>query len=89
MNPHGLSFMVGMLWFMPDIKQPNLHTPFYSVLVSISVFMVLSTIFQSINSPDNSMFSHSVLPVSSDSYWSFQSTIYLLMKVSFSPGDSG
>ena len=45
---------------------------FYSVLVSISVFMALSTVFHSINSPDNSPFFHSVLPVLSLPYWSFQ-----------------
>ena len=37
-----------------DINQPSLSTPFYSVLVSISVFVALSTVFRSINSPDNS-----------------------------------
>ena len=46
-----------------DINQPSLHTPFYSVLVCISVFLVPSTVFHSINSPDNSPLSHSVLPV--------------------------
>ena len=35
----------------------------YSVLVSISVFMVLSTVSPFMNSPDNSLLSHSVLPV--------------------------
>ena len=35
----------------------------YSVLVSISVFMALSTIFHSITSPDNSPLSHTVLSV--------------------------
>ena len=51
-----------------DIHQPSL--PFVSfcfvclfVLVSVSVLMALSTVFHSINSPDNSPFSHSVLPV--------------------------
>ena len=43
-----------------DINQPSLPTSFYSVLVSISVFMSLSTVFHSINSPDNSPLSHSV-----------------------------
>ena len=38
-------------------------TPFYSVLVSISVFMALSTVFNSINFPDKYPLSHSVLPV--------------------------
>ena len=37
-----------------DVNQPSLPTPFSSVLISASVFMALSTIFQSINSPDNS-----------------------------------
>ena len=37
--------VMGMLWFMSfDIKQPSLPAPFYSVLVSVSVFMALSTI---------------------------------------------
>ena len=49
--------------YVKDIKQPSLPTPFYSVLVFISVFMALSTIFHYINSPDNSPFSYSVLPV--------------------------
>ena len=46
--------------FVSDINQPTLPAPFYSVLVSISVFMVLSNVFHSINSPDNFPFSHSV-----------------------------
>ena len=46
-----------------DINQLSLPTPFYSVLVSVSVFTSLSTVFHSINSPDNSSLSHSVLPV--------------------------
>ena len=55
-----------------DINQPSLSTPFYSVLVSISVFMALSTVFHSINSPDNSPLSHFVLPVLFLPYWSCQ-----------------
>ena len=31
-----------------DINQSSLRTPFYSVLVSVSVFMALSTVFHSI-----------------------------------------
>ena len=46
-----------------DRNQPGLPTAFYSVLVSVSLLMALSTVFYSINSPDNSPFSHSVLPV--------------------------
>ena len=60
-----------------DINQPSLPTPFYSVLVSISLFMVLSTVFHSINSPDNSPLSHSVLPVLFLPNWSFQLYISL------------
>ena len=46
-----------------DINQQSLPTLFYSVLVSVSVLMALSTVFHSINSPDNSPLSHSVLLV--------------------------
>ena len=42
-----------------DINQPRLPTPFYPVLVTVSVFMALSTVFHSINSSDNSPLSHS------------------------------
>ena len=44
-------------------KPTSLPTPFYSVLVSVSVFMALSTVFHSIHSPDNSVFFHSVVLV--------------------------
>ena len=54
-----------------DMNQPSLPTPFYSVLVSVSVFMAISTVFHSINSPDNSLLSHSVHPVLFLPYWSF------------------
>ena len=56
-----------------DINQPTLPTPFYSVLVSISVFMAISTSLSS----DNSPLSHSVLPVLFLPYWSFQLYISL------------
>ena len=55
-----------------DINQPSLLTPFYSVLVSISVFMALSIVFHSIKPPDNSLLSHSVLPLLFLYHWSFQ-----------------
>ena len=55
-----------------DINQPNLPTPFYSVLVSISVVMALSTVFHFINSPDNSLLSHSVFPVLFQHYRPFE-----------------
>ena len=54
--------------YVCDISYPSLSTPLYSVLVSISVFMALSTVFHSINSPDNSPFSRSFLPVLSLPY---------------------
>ena len=47
----------------------SLPTPFRSVLVSVSVFMALSTVFRSINFPDNSPLSRSVLPVLILPYW--------------------
>ena len=70
---------------MSDINQLSLPSPFlYSVLVSISVFMALTTVFHSMNSPDNSPFSDSVLPVLTSTLLVL-STIYFFMKVSFSP----
>ena len=77
--------LVGMLRFMSDINQASLPNPFYSVLVSISVFMALSTVFHSINSSDNSLFSHSVLPVLALPYWSFQ--LYNNISLRKSPSD--
>ena len=68
--------------FLSFINLPSLPTQFYSVLVSVSVFLVLSTAFHSINSPDNFPLSHSVLPVFFLPYWSFQLYIYLFMNVS-------
>ena len=55
-----------------DINQPSLPTPFYSVLVSVSVFRALSTAFHPMNSSDISPLSHSVFPVFFLPYWSFQ-----------------
>ena len=52
-----------------DITQLSLPTPFHCVLVSVSVFMALSTVFHSINSPGNSPLSHSVLPVLFLPWW--------------------
>ena len=63
-SPRAHLHVVGMLWLIFfSINQPSLLAPFYSVLVSIYVFMALSTVFHSINSPDNSPLSHSVLSV--------------------------
>ena len=83
-SPWAHLHVVGMLWFMSDISQPSLPTPFYSVLVSTSVFKALSTVFHSMNFP-NSPFSHSVLQVLCLPYWSLSIIWYLLMKVSFNP----
>ena len=76
-------------WFMSKktkkkLNQSSLPTPFYSVRVSISVFMALSSVFRSINSPDNSPLSHPVLPVF-DSALLVLSTIYLSIKISLIP----
>ena len=60
-----------------EINQPSLPTPFYSVLVSVSVFVALPTVFHSIYSPDNFPFSHSVLPVLSLPYRPFQLNVSL------------
>ena len=43
--------------YVLDTNQPSLPTPFYSVLVSVSVFVALSTAFHSINLSDNFMLS--------------------------------
>ena len=76
-SPRAHLHVVGMLrFYVFDVKQPSLHTPFYSVLVSVSVSVALSTVFLSISSPDNSLLSHSVLPVLFLSYWSFKLYIY-------------
>ena len=77
-SPRGLTFTWwGCYGLCLDINQPSLPTPFYSFRMSISVFMSLSTIFQSINSPHNSPFSQSVLPVLSLPCRSFQLYISL------------
>ena len=73
-GPHGLTFT---WWGCCGSCQRHTPTEFarffcYSVLVSISVFIFLSIVFHSINSPDNSLLSHSVLPVVILGYWSFQ-----------------
>ena len=62
----------GVAVYVFDIRRLSLPIPFYSYLVSISVFTALSTVLHSINSPHNSPLSHSVLPVLSLPYWSFQ-----------------
>ena len=60
-----------------DINQPGFHTPFfYSVLVPVFVFMAVSTVFCSLNSPDNPPLFLSVLPVLYPPCWSFQLSRY-------------
>ena len=52
--PRGLTYTWwGCYGGFPRHKQTELAHSFYSVLVSISVFLALSTIFHSINSPGN------------------------------------
>ena len=58
-SPRAHLHVVGMLRFMTQTS-PSLPTPFCSVLVSASVFLALSAVFHSINSPGNSLLSHSV-----------------------------
>ena len=63
--PTGLSSRGGdVAVYVFDIYRPSWPTPFYSVLVSVSVFMTLSTVFHSMNSPDKSLLSHSIFPTS-------------------------
>ena len=77
--PTGLPSRGGdVAFYVFDINQLSLPTPFYSALVSVSVFMALSPVFHSINSSDNSPLSHSVLPDLFLTYWSFQLYISLL-----------
>ena len=84
-SPRALHHMVGMLRFMSDINQASLSTPFYSVLVSISIFLALSTVFHSTDCPDNSPFSHSVLSVLFLSALVVISPVNLFMEVFFNP----
>ena len=63
--------------YIEDINEPSLPTLFYSVRVSISFFTALSTVFHSINSPENSQPVVLALLV--------LSTTHLFMKVSLSP----
>ena len=63
-SPRGLTFSWwGCYSLCHRLKPTKLPTPLYSVLVLVSVFMALSTLFHSITSPDNSSLSHSVLLV--------------------------
>ena len=78
MSPRVHLHLVGdVAVYVLDINQPNMPTTFYSVLMSISIFIALSTVFQSINFPDNSPLSYSVLPVLFLPYWSSELNISL------------
>ena len=80
MRPRGLTFTWwGRYGLIRQRHKPTelAHSFFYSVLMFVSVFMALSTVFHSINSPDNSPISHSVLPVLSLPYWYFPLNISL------------
>ena len=78
-RPRGLTFTFDgdVAVYVFNRHQPSLPAPFYSVLVSVSVFMARSPVFHCINSRENSSFSHSVLPVLFLPYWSFQLYISL------------
>ena len=77
------SHCVHVAVYVFDINQPSLPTPFHSVLVSISVFMVLSAVFHSTNSPGNALLCHSVLPVLFLSYLSFKIFMWNVLKICF------
>ena len=74
----------GCYGYVSDMNQPSLPTLFYSVLVSVSVFTTLSTVFHSVNSPDNSPISLSVLLVLILLFLVLP-TLYLFMGVPLSP----
>ena len=74
-DPSGLTFS---WWGCYDLCLGHKRTElvslffFYSVLVSVSFFMALSTVLHSMNSLDNSPLSDSVLLILFLPYWSFQ-----------------
>ena len=69
--------------YVLDINQPSLPTPFYSVLVSVSVITALSDVFHFLNfSRQFSAFS--LCSSGLISALLVLSTIYLVMKVSLS-----
>ena len=74
-----------VVFYVKDINQSSLPALFYSVVMSVSVFMALSTVSHSINSPDNSPFSDSVHPVLSLPFWFFQLHYISLYESIFSP----
>ena len=76
-SPRAHFLVVGMLRFMSDINQPSLPTPVYSVLVSVFVFVAVSTVLHSINFPYSFPFSSYSFCLISLPYWSFQPYISL------------
>ena len=82
--PSGLTFSWWECYgFCLRQKPVELAHSFYSVLVSISVFMALSPVFHSITSPENSPLPHCSSGLISALL--VLSTIYIFMKVSLSP----
>ena len=73
LRPRGLTFTWwGCCGLCQRHKPTELAHPFHSVLMSVYVFMTLSTVFHFMHSPDNTPLSHSVFPVLILPYWSFQ-----------------
>ena len=71
--------------YVSDINQPSLPTPFYSVLMSLPLFMVLSAVFQYHNL-SRQLSAFSLCSSGLISALLVLSTIDLCMKVSFRPG---
>ena len=68
----------GVTVYVKDINQPSMPTPFlFCSCVRFCLLGPLNCTLHSINSPDNSPFSHSVLPVMSLPYFSFQLNVSL------------
>ena len=81
----GLSSHGGVIAvYVFGINQPSLPTPFSCVFVSIAVSMALSTVFHPINFPDK-MSAFSLCSSGLISALLALSTVYLFMKVSYSP----
>ena len=75
---HRLTFTWwGCCGLCPWHKPTELARSFYSALVSVSVFMALSTAFHSLIFPGITPLSHSVLLVLFLPYWSFQRYMFL------------
>ena len=83
-RPRGLTFTWwGRYGSCLRHEPTELAHSFRSVLSSVSVFMALSTVFHSINSPENSVFS--LCSSGLISALLVLSTLFLFMKVPFSP----